>query len=204
MCTQVTGGTTMSLNARLHAHRRALSLAGATVLSVVMWHAASKQFTGGVVDLVVFAPPGAALGLAAMWSAYAFRPSRFTWRRGLIGAAVGGVVVSPLIAFLVAFAAAWDPASFQFVFNVGAWLALAGGIGVGAAGRLVAWVRRRWRAHARAAGKETSRSYDHALYSIGHLRRVARHGRLHPTGGDENAGERRGPGGVAARRRVAG
>jgi hypothetical protein len=168
-----------------------------------MWHSASKQFTGGVLDLVVFAPPGAALGLAAVWSAHAFTPNRFTWRRGLIGAAVGGIVVSPLIAFLVAFAAAWDPASFQFVFNVGAWLAIAGGIGVGGAGRVGSWVGRWWRARARATATNTSRSSDHALYPIGHFRRLVRYGRLHP-GGHANAGQRPRTGGFTPRRRVAG
>lgn len=189
----------MSHSNRFRARRRTLWVAGATVAAVVMWHAASKQFTGGVVDLVVFAPPGAALGLASIWSAHAFTPSHFTWRRGLIGALVGGVVVSPLIAFLVAFAAAWDPASFQFVFNVGAWLALAGGLGVGATGRVVAWVGRWHRARTRAAGTESSRSYHHALPSIRHLRRLARYRRLY-AGGHEDAGERTGAGHLAARR----
>jgi hypothetical protein len=193
----------MSFTARLRARRRDLWVVGAAAAAVVMWHAASTQFTGGVVDLVVFAPPGAALGLASVWSGHVFTPSHFTWRRGLIGAVVGGVVVSPLIAFLVAFAAAWDPASFQFVFNVGAWVALAGGLGVGAAGRFLTWVRRWRRARARAAGTETSRSHDHALYPIGHLRRAARFGRLH-AGGHENAGERPDALHLATRRRVAG
>ena len=120
----------------------------AALAAAVMWCVASKQFTGGPGDLVVFAAPGAALGLVSTWSAHAFAPNRFTWRRGLLGALAGGVVASPLIAFLVAFAAAWDPASFQFVFNVGAWVALAGGLGVGGSAWVVEWVRE-WR-HSRA------------------------------------------------------
>lgn len=193
----------MSLTTRLRARRRHFWVAGATIAAVVMWRAASKQFTGGVIDLVVFAPPGAALGLAAVWSAHAFSASRFSWRRGLTGALVGGVVVSPLIAFLVAFTAAWDPASFQFVFNVGAWLALAGGLGVGAAGRVLTSIRRWRRSRARAAATESSRSHDHALYPIGRLRRLARYGRLHPRG-HEDAGQRPGTSGLASRRRMAG
>jgi hypothetical protein len=125
-------------------HRRRIGFVGAALAATVMWHAASKQFTGGLLDLVVFAPPGAALGLVSTWSAHAFAPNRFTWRRGLIGALAGGVVVSPLIALLVAFAAAWDPASSQFVFNVGAWVALAGGFGAGGSAWVVEWVRE-WR-----------------------------------------------------------
>src|SRR5688500_11819198 len=90
------------------------------IVTAAAWRVASAQFTSGVLDLIVFVAPGAALGLMATWSAHVFAPRRFTWRRGLLGALVGGVGVSPLIAALVAFAAAWDPASFQFVFNVGA------------------------------------------------------------------------------------
>src|SRR5688572_30310358 len=136
-------------------HRRHTGVVGAALIAAVMWHAASKQFTGGLLDLVVFAPPGAALGLVSTWSAYAFAPNRFTWRRGLIGVLVGGVVVSPLIAFLVAFAAAWDPASSQFVFNVGAWVALAGGFGAGGSAWVVEWVREWRRSRAISGGHAT-------------------------------------------------
>ena len=52
----------------------------------------------------------------------------------------------PADAALVAFAAAWDPASFQFVFNLGAWMALAGGLTTGTAG----WVFDRLRQARRA------------------------------------------------------
>ena len=86
-----------------------------------------------MLDLIVFVPPGMSLALMATWSAHSFAPDRFTWRRGLFAALVGGAGVSPLIAALVAFAATWDPASFQFVFNVG---------GLGGAGE---WARHRSR-----------------------------------------------------------
>ena len=72
---------------------------------------------------------------------HVFVPDRFTWHRGALGALIGGVVVSPLVAFLVAFSAAWDRGSFQFVFNAGAWLAIAGGLGAGMVGRVAAWYR---------------------------------------------------------------
>jgi hypothetical protein len=106
-----------------------------------MWRAAAPQLTGGFVDLVMFVPPGTALGVAAVWSAHAFAPERFSWNRGLVGAAVGGVVFSPLIAFLVAFAAAWDRPSFPLVFIVGALIAIGGGLAVGAVGWVTSWVR---------------------------------------------------------------
>jgi hypothetical protein len=142
---------------RIKRHRRHTGVVGAALIAAVMWHAASKQFTGGLLDLVVFAPPSAALGLVSTWSAHAFAPTRFTWRRGLIGVLAGGVVLSPLIAFLVAFAAAWDRASFQFVFNVGAWVAFAGGFGAAGSAWVVQWVRE-WRRSGRSGAVAPCRS----------------------------------------------
>ena len=122
-------------------HYRRLATACAVLLGSVMWRAAAPRFTGGLLDLVVFVPPGVVLGLAAMWSAHVFVPERFTWYRALVGALVGGLVVSPLIAFLVAFSAAWDRPSFAIVDIVGALLALAGGLAVGTVVRVTSWVR---------------------------------------------------------------
>jgi hypothetical protein len=119
-----------------------------------MWRAAALQLTGGVFDLVMFVPPGTALGVAAVWSAHAFVPERFSWNRGLVGALVGGVVASPLVAFLVAFAAAWDRPSFPLVYIVGALLAIGGGLAAGLLGWLTSWVSE-WRL--RRQGEETRR-----------------------------------------------
>ena len=142
--------------------RHLIRVGGVALFTGVTWYIAAGQFTGGIFDLSVFAPPGAALGLAAVWAAHAFAPHRFTWQRGLAGALVGGVIVGPFVAFLVAFSAAWDPASFQFVFNVGAWLAFAVGLGVGGVTWMSRWIaamRRasRHRALARAGGAQTLR-----------------------------------------------
>jgi hypothetical protein len=126
-------------------HKR-IAIWCAVLFAGVFWRAAAPQFTGGLVDLVVFVPPGAALGVTAVWSAHVFTPENYTWRRGFVGAVIGGLVVSPLIAFLVAFAAAWDLALFQFVLNLGALLAVAGGFGAAA----VCWMVHRiaaWRLH---------------------------------------------------------
>ena len=112
-------------------HRRGIVIAGAVVLAAVMWYAAARQLTGGLLDVAVFAPPGAALGVTGTWGAHVLAPKRFTWRRALIGVVAGGMIVGPIIAFLVAFTAAWNPAAFHFVFSAGAWVALAGGLAVG-------------------------------------------------------------------------
>jgi hypothetical protein len=133
----MTNGVTRGVN-----YRRLGTWCG-VVLAGVLWRAAAPQFTSGLLDLVVFVPPGLALGLAATWSAHVFVPERFTWHRGLVGALVGGLVVSPLIAFLVTFSAAWDRASFPIVYIVGALIAVAGGLAVGTAGWVTRWARPR-------------------------------------------------------------
>ena len=163
----------------------------AVLLAGVMWRAATPQFAGGIVDLVVFIPPGAALGVAAVWSAHVFVPERFSWHRGLVGAVVGGVVVSPLIAFLVGFSAMWDRASFPIVFIVGALLAIAGGLVAGLAGWIVSWIRQWW-------FQRRLEEARHVHQAIGD-RRGARRRRLH-TGRHEDTGERLPAGGLPSGR----
>lgn len=119
--------------------------------AVGMWHMAAQQLSGGIVDVAVFAPPAAVLGLAATWAAHIFAPHRFTWRRGLAGALTTALLFSPLTAAAVTFAAAWDPASFLVLFSVGAWFALASGLAVGAGTAVVRWTARWWRRRAPSA-----------------------------------------------------
>lgn len=110
-----------------------------------MWYVAGRQLASGVVDVAMFAPPAAVLGLAATWAAHIYSPHRFTWRRGLDGALVSALLFSPLTAATVTFAAAWDPASFLVLFTVGAWVAVASGVAAGAATATVRWIARVWR-----------------------------------------------------------
>jgi hypothetical protein len=117
-----------------------------------MWHVTAQRLSGGFVDIAAFAPPAAVLGLAATWTAHAYAPYRFTWRRGLIGALVAALLLSPLAVVLVTFAAAWNPASFLMLFTVGAWGALASGVVIGALTALVRWLARSRRRRAKSAG----------------------------------------------------
>ena len=110
-----------------------------------MWYVAGRQLASGVVDVAMFAPPAAVLGLAATWAAHIYSPHRFTWRRGFDGALVSALLFSPLTAATVTFAAAWDPASFLVLFTVGAWVAVASGVAIGAATAMVRWIARVWR-----------------------------------------------------------
>jgi hypothetical protein len=50
---------------RIERRRRRVGVVVAALAAAVMWRVASKQFTGGLGDLVVFAAPGAALGLVS-------------------------------------------------------------------------------------------------------------------------------------------
>ena len=125
--------------------RRYLGRACIAALVFAAWYVASSQFSAGVLELVVFAPPAAVLGIATAWAAHVSMPDRFTWRRGLYGALIGGLVATPLVAAIIAFSAAWDPAVYVLVFGAGAWVALVGGALIGSTIDGVRWWRRRWR-----------------------------------------------------------
>jgi hypothetical protein len=111
------------------------------LLTWFMWSVAAMQLNNGLLDVAVFVPPSATLGVAAVWTAHAFAPARFSWHRAFIGALVGSALGSPLIAFLVALSAAWDRVSFPFVFTLGALLTIALGLVVGVLGWATHWVR---------------------------------------------------------------
>jgi hypothetical protein len=72
--------------------RRRLEWVAVGLAGGAMWWVGAGQFTSGVLDLVIFASPAAALGLAATWAGHAFVPERFTWHRGLAGAARGAIL----------------------------------------------------------------------------------------------------------------
>jgi hypothetical protein len=130
---------------------RRLGMVCLALLAWVMWSAAAMQLNNGLLDVMVFVPPSATLGVAAVWTAHAFAPARFSWHRAFIGALVSSALGSPLIAFLVAFSAAWDRVSFPFVFTLGALLAIALGLVVSALGWATEWVRD-WRKSDGASG----------------------------------------------------
>lgn len=118
-----------------------------------IWYAAASWLTGGVVDIAVFAPPSAILGLGATWAAHVFVPHRFSWRRGLLGLLCAAVFFSPLMAAFVTFAAAWDPASFLALFTVGAWFAFASGLVTATFVSAVRLAIRWWRRRAAPTGR---------------------------------------------------
>jgi hypothetical protein len=146
--------------------RQAAAVVGGLVLAAVMWYAAASYLTAGLLDVAVFAPPGAALGLVATWSAHTFAPRHFSWRRGMIGATIGALIAGPFMEFLVTLAAAWNPDAFHVVFTTGASAALAGGLVVGGLAWLVKaigrWHHKRratvWVLAARAARRRKGRS----------------------------------------------
>lgn len=141
---------------------------GLVLLTGVMWNLAAVQLTNGYLDVVVFVPPSATLGVAAVWSAHTFTPQRFSWQRGFTGALISSALGSPLMAFLVAFSAAWDRVSFPLVFTIGALLAIASGLLIGLTGWAVRAVRA-WRRKSDTPSGETRRQGEVSGASVGPL-----------------------------------
>lgn len=123
-----------------------LALAAAAALAT--WAAASAYLAGGPVDLVPFVVPGAIFGVWLGWLAHAFARPLYSWRRGLVAAVAGGLLLPPWLAALIVIAADYGSAQLVTVLAAGALLSLVAGLLL-AIGFAVPEVRRR-RRHRRA------------------------------------------------------
>jgi hypothetical protein len=95
---------------------------------------AMTEFWGpAALQLIVFAGPGALLGLGASWMSYASVPNSWTWRTARNGALAGALLLPPILAFLVALDGNARPHRLLVGFIRAAWLALALGAAVAAA-----------------------------------------------------------------------
>lgn len=72
------------------------------------------------------------LGIAMAWASRASASTSWTWDDGLRAAAIGGVIMPPLIGFIIGWAGTFDGATVVITFTFGAWLSL--GLGFLAAG----------------------------------------------------------------------
>lgn len=107
----------------------------AAFAAALAWYFGAAMLADGVLDLLIFAGPGALFGVGTGWLAHLFDQRQFTWRVGLWSALLGGIVLPPLLAALVAVGGLAVPGVILFLFVVGAWGAL--GLGL-----VVALVRR--------------------------------------------------------------
>ena len=78
----------------------------------------------------MFVAPGALLGLGAGWAAHGFNQAAWTSRRARHSALVGGFLLPPGLAFLVALDGAARPQRLLVGFVYAAWAALIGGAAI--------------------------------------------------------------------------
>lgn len=108
--------------------------AAAALLAVgALWYVATEPWGMAIYQLVVFAGPGALMGVGASWMSYAFAQHAWTWRRALRGALVGALLVPPFLAFLIAVDGNARPHRLLAGFIRAAWLALLLGAALAAA-----------------------------------------------------------------------
>jgi hypothetical protein len=119
------------------ARRRVLH--GLALLGIaVLWFGASLPWGLPVWHILPFAAPSALVGLATGWMAHAATRKTWTWGASGRSAAVGALVLSPLLVFYVGIEGNLRPERLTAGFVRAAWMAL----GVGAAWSCALWLRR--------------------------------------------------------------
>jgi peptidoglycan/LPS O-acetylase OafA/YrhL len=94
-----------------------------------VWLVSSEPWGLGVEQLLMFAAPGALLGLGASWAAHASTQRQWTWKSSRRAALVGAIALPPVLAFVVAWDGNARPQRLLVGFVYAAWLVLiAGGV----------------------------------------------------------------------------
>lgn len=123
--------------ARRHGNPAWIGRAAALALALLLWLISTTQSGFSYVELLVFSGPAIVLAIAASWASCAFRRDAWTWARAARAAAIGAVMLPPVIAAGIAFFSAWNGSAVLVTFLVAAWLALGAGV-------LVAAIRALW------------------------------------------------------------
>ena len=105
------------------------SLGFVAALSSV-WLLSTEPWGLGAYQLLMFVAPGALLGLGAGWAAHGFTQPTWTWQRARRSAVLGGLLLPPALAFLVALDGNARPQRLLVGFVYAAWVALIGGAAV--------------------------------------------------------------------------
>jgi hypothetical protein len=113
----------------------------AVVMAALMsvWLLSTEPWGLGAYQLIVFMAPGALLGLGAGWMANGSTRTEWNWRAASRSAALGAVILPPVLAFVVLVEGNARPQRLLVGFVYAAWLALASGAAVA----LARWRRRR-------------------------------------------------------------
>ena len=110
--------------------RRWVSYAGVAAGTVSLWWLMTAPSGFSILELTLFAAPGAVLALSAEWASNIFDPDRVTRRRMMRAAILGALILPPFIALGIAFLSAMTGAPVVVIFMFGAWAALGGGFAV--------------------------------------------------------------------------
>lgn len=102
------------------------TLIGLAVVASI-WLISSEPWGLGVEQLLMFAAPGALLGLGASWAAHGSSQRQWTWRNSRRAAFVGAVILPPVLAFVVAWDGNARPQRLLVGFVYAAWAVLVGG-----------------------------------------------------------------------------
>jgi hypothetical protein len=104
----------------------------AAIPAAVMWLLVIIPSGVNILVLLVFTAPAAALGLFMRWLSCAFVRARWSWDVGLQAAIVSAMLMPPLLAALVTIVGLQRPEQLLTLFVLGAWIALAAGLIIGA------------------------------------------------------------------------
>lgn len=107
--------------------RHLVRIAVALASAASVWLLSTEPWGLGVYQLVVFAAPGALLGIGAAWAAHGYSQTQWTWRSARLAAMVGAITLPPVLAFLVALDGNARPERLLIGFVYAAWIALFGG-----------------------------------------------------------------------------
>ena len=113
-----------------HRSRHAVRVLGFVAALSSAWLLSTEPWGLGAYQLIMFMAPGALLGLGAGWAAHGFTPATWTWRRARRSAILGGLLLPPALAFLVALDGNARPQRLLVGFVYAAWAALIGGAAV--------------------------------------------------------------------------
>ena len=109
-----------------HSRRTARAFIVLAIITAV-WLLSSEPWGLGFYQLLMFAAPGALLGLGAGWMGYASRPAQWTWAVARRSAIRGAAILPPILAFVVALDGNARPQRLLVGFVYSAWVALLGG-----------------------------------------------------------------------------
>lgn len=108
-------------------------MGGGVLAALALWIVASEPWGMAVYQLIVFAGPGALMGVGASWMSYVSAQHEWTWTRARNAALAGALFAPPFLAFLIAVDGNARPQRLLAGFIRAAWLAFGLGVAIAVA-----------------------------------------------------------------------